>query len=106
VQRRALAAGIRPLKLHATRHTWATLAIASGKSVRWVADQLGHHSPEFTLRVYTHALRDEEPDLSFADFALGDGAGAARCGAALGAQPPGWASKWSETFGKGGAGAW
>jgi len=78
VQRHALAAGIRPLKLHATRHTWATLALASGKaSIRWVADQLGHHSPEFTLRTYTHALRDEAPDLSFADFTLGDGAAAA-----------------------------
>jgi len=65
-----------PRKL-ALIHTWATLAIASGKSVRWVADQLGHHSPEFTLRVYTHALRDEEADLSFADFSLGDGAGTA-----------------------------
>jgi len=78
VQRHALAAGIRPLKLHATRHTWATLALASGKaSIRWVADQLGHHSPEFTLRTYTHALRDEAPDLSFADFTLGDGAATA-----------------------------
>ncbi len=78
LQRRAQREGIRPLNLHATRHTWATLALASGKaSVRWVADQLGHHSPEFTLRTYTHALRDEAPDLSFADFSLGDGAGTA-----------------------------
>ncbi|MAJ61817.1 MAG: hypothetical protein CBC48_18960 [bacterium TMED88] len=44
------------------------MALASGKSVRWVASQLGHASPEFTLRVYAHALREEETDLSFLDF--------------------------------------
>jgi len=28
--------------------------------VRWVADQLGHKDPALTLRVYTHAMREEE----------------------------------------------
>jgi hypothetical protein len=54
--------------MHATRHTWATLALQAGKSVRWVADQLGHADPAFTMRVYAHALREEETDLSFASF--------------------------------------
>ena len=40
----------------------------AGKSVRWVADQLGHADPAFTMRVYAHALGEEETDLSFADF--------------------------------------
>ena len=30
--------------------------------------QLGHKNPEVTLRVYAHALREEETDLSFLDF--------------------------------------
>ncbi len=68
LRRRAQREGIRPLKLHATRHTWATLALQSGKSVRWVADQLGHADPALTLRVYAHAIREAEPDLSFVDF--------------------------------------
>ncbi len=59
---------IRPLKLHCTRHTWATMALAAGKSVRWVADQLGHADPALTLRVYAHAMPQEEADLSFAEF--------------------------------------
>jgi hypothetical protein len=59
---------MRPLRLHDARHTFASLALASGKSIRWVASQLGHGSPEFTLRVYAHALREEEADLSFLDF--------------------------------------
>jgi hypothetical protein len=59
---------LRPLRLHDARHTFASLALASGKSVTWVAAQLGHASPELTLRVYAHALREEETDLSFLDF--------------------------------------
>jgi integrase len=68
LRRRAQKAGIRPLKLHATRHTWATFALQAGKSVRWVADQLGHADPALTLRVYAHAMTGEERDLSFAEF--------------------------------------
>ncbi len=30
--------------------------------------RLGHANPELTLRVYAHALREEETDLSFLDF--------------------------------------
>jgi len=60
--------GVRPLRFHCTRHTYASLALEAGKSVRWVADQLGHGNPEITLRTYTHALPTQEQDLSFADF--------------------------------------
>jgi hypothetical protein len=68
LRRKAHAVGVRPLRLHDARHTYASLAPASGKSVRWVASQLGHANPELTLRVYAHALREEETDLSFLDF--------------------------------------
>jgi hypothetical protein len=36
--------------------------------VRWVADQLGHADPALTLRTYAHAMKNEESDLSFANF--------------------------------------
>jgi Phage integrase family len=68
LRRKAQAKSVRPLRLHDARHTYASLALAAGKSVRWVAAQLGHASPELTLRVYAHALREEESDLSFLDF--------------------------------------
>ena len=68
VRRKAQAEGVRLLRLHDARHSYASLALASGKSVRWVASQLGHANPELTLRVYAHALREEETDLSFLDF--------------------------------------
>jgi len=67
LRRRAQAEGVRPLRFHATRHSWATWALRAGKSVRWVAQQLGHADPAFTLRVYAHAMREEESDLSFAE---------------------------------------
>ena len=38
VRRRAQKQGGRPLKLHSARHTWATMALQAGKSVRWVAE--------------------------------------------------------------------
>jgi hypothetical protein len=46
----------------------AKIAFPSDKSVRWVSSQLGHSDPALTLRVYAHALREEETDLSFLDF--------------------------------------
>ncbi len=68
VRRKAQAKGVRALKMHCARHTWASLALASGKSVRWVAEQLGHADPSLTLRVYAHVIPDEETDLSFLSF--------------------------------------
>jgi len=68
LRRRAQKKGVRPLKLHSARHTWATLALGASKSPRWVADQLGHRNPSFTMNVYSHALPREEHDLSFVDF--------------------------------------
>ncbi len=73
VRRRAQNLGVRPLRLHCARHTWASLALAAGKSVRWVAEQLGHADPALTLRIYAHVIPDEEPDLSFLDFGGGPG---------------------------------
>ena len=72
LRRRAQAKSVRPFRLHATRHTYASHALGAGKSVAWVAAQLGHAKPETTLRVYAHALREEESDLTFAEFGTQD----------------------------------
>lgn len=63
--RAAAEAQVRPLAFHCARHTFASLALSAGKSVRWVADMLGHADPQITLRVYAHALPSDDSDLSF-----------------------------------------
>ena len=60
--------GARPLTLHSARHTWATLALEAGRSVKWVAEQLGHADPMITLRTYAHVMPTEESDLGFLDL--------------------------------------
>ena len=77
LRRKAQKQGVRPLRLHDARHTYASLALASGNSVTWVASQLGHSNPELTLRVYAHAMREEETDLSSSTSAAPDGTPAA-----------------------------
>lgn len=37
-----------------TRHTAATLWLASGESPQWIARQLGHTTTEMLFRVYSH----------------------------------------------------
>jgi integrase len=51
-------AGLRYRKPHSLRHTFASLLLAAGgpDQILYVQKQLGHHSPEFTLRVYGHLL--------------------------------------------------
>jgi hypothetical protein len=68
VRGRAQKRGVRPLRLHCARHTWASLALSSRKSVRWVAGQLGQADPALTLRVYSHVIPERETDLSFLAF--------------------------------------
>ncbi len=57
--------GVRPLRLHDCRHTFATLALEGGKSVTWVSRVLGHSDPSMTLRVYAHVLPEESGGLDF-----------------------------------------
>jgi integrase len=48
--------GLRYRKPHTLRHTFASLLIEGGESLKYVQEQLGHHSPAFTLAVYGHLL--------------------------------------------------
>ena len=70
VRRRAAARHVRPLPFKSSRHTYATLALISGKNPVWVSRQLGHSDPAFTLRTYAHVLPQDYADLSFADFGV------------------------------------
>jgi integrase len=50
-------AGESPGGLHLLRHSNVALRIADGQELVYIADQLGHSDPAFTLRVYGHVIR-------------------------------------------------
>lgn len=62
------ATGLRHVRIHDLRHTYASLLIAAGKELGYVQEQLGHHSPAFTLAVYGHLLpRDRRGEVDCLD---------------------------------------
>ncbi|MBQ0983525.1 site-specific integrase [Streptomyces sp. F63] len=46
--------------MHALRHTYASLLIAAGESVKVVSERLGHTNAAMTLNVYSHLFPDSE----------------------------------------------
>ena len=58
-RRAADAVGVSGLTPHELRHTAASLAIASGASVKGVQSMLGHASAQMTLDRYGHLFPDE-----------------------------------------------
>ncbi|MGH7414140.1 MAG: tyrosine-type recombinase/integrase [Candidatus Rokuibacteriota bacterium] len=52
-------AGLRYRKPHTLRHTYASLLLERRESLHYVQQQLGHHSPAFTLTTYGHLIPRE-----------------------------------------------
>ncbi len=52
------AAGLRHIRLHDIRHTYASLLLSSGVSPMYVKDQLGHSSIQMTVDVYGSWIRN------------------------------------------------
>jgi integrase len=50
--------GLRPIRFHELRHTWATLALEAGVDAKVVSDRLGHATIATTLDLYT-SVSDE-----------------------------------------------
>jgi integrase len=50
------ASGQPMIRLHDTRHTAASLMLASGVPVKVVSEMLGHSSPTITLSIYAHLM--------------------------------------------------
>jgi integrase len=49
-------AGLRHIRFHDLRHTFASLLIQNGESLAYVKDQLGHSSIKMTVDVYGHLV--------------------------------------------------
>jgi integrase len=63
-----VAAELRHVRIHDLRHTYASLMIEAGKELHYIQQQLGHHSPAFTLSVYGHLLpRDRRGEVNCLD---------------------------------------
>ena len=52
--RRVARHGLKRIRLHDVRHTWATLALAAGADIKVVSERLGHASTAFTRDIYMH----------------------------------------------------
>lgn len=52
-------AGLRKIRFHDLRHTFASLMLANGEDIVRVSRLLGHASPTITLNVYSHLLPRE-----------------------------------------------
>jgi integrase len=51
-----LLAGLRQIRFHDLRHTFASLLLANGESLVYVKEQLGHHSIRETVDTYGHLI--------------------------------------------------
>jgi integrase len=48
--------GLRRIRIHDLRHTYASLLIQQGESLAYVKEQLGHHSIKITVDTYGHLV--------------------------------------------------
>ena len=60
--------------MHVLRHTYASVLLDAGESIKALSAYLGHSDPGFTLRIYTHLLPTSEDRTRRAiDHAFADG---------------------------------
>ena len=54
-------AGLRSLRWHDLRHTYASLQLAAEANIKYLSQQLGHADVGITLNRYSHLLQDSHP---------------------------------------------
>ena len=74
-QARAKQAGLRVIRLHDVRHTWATLALEAGIPAKVVQDRLGPSTVAINLSVYSHVTPQLQTDAAdkVAALIIGEG---------------------------------
>jgi len=67
-------AGVKQIRLHDVRHTYATTSLDAGIDPKIVADRIGHANMAYTLAIYTHKStgRDRGAAETVAGVLLGD----------------------------------
>ena len=71
LKRYCLAADIKPVSLHAFRHSHASMLIREGIPINLISERLGHSTPAITLRIYSHIYNDHNTQLAAALNTLG-----------------------------------
>jgi integrase len=64
--------GLRHVRIHDVRHTFASLLIQNGESLASVKEQMGHHSIQLTVDVYGHLVPGGSPQAVDKLDGLGD----------------------------------
>ena len=54
-------AGVKRIRLHDVRHTYATISLDAGVDPKIVADRIGHANMAYTLSIYTHRSTGQGP---------------------------------------------
>lgn len=49
---------MRHLEIHSLRHSFSSVMIASGVAIPTLSRNLGHASPETTMKVYAHEIEE------------------------------------------------
>jgi integrase len=83
-------AGVKRIRLHDVRHTYATTSLDAGIDPKIVADRIGHANMAYTLTIYTHQStgKDRGAAQTVAGVLLGAGWTCVRCSAAYIGTPP------------------
>jgi len=57
-------AGLRRIRWHELRHTFASLLVKQKEHIKYAQTQLGHHAIGITLDVYSHLMESINPEAS------------------------------------------
>ena len=52
-------AGLRDIRFHDLRHTFASQLLCNGANILYVSKQLGHANPQVTMRIYSHWIPND-----------------------------------------------
>ena len=52
-------AGLRDIRYHDLRHTYASQLLCSGANILYVSQQLGHANPGITMKIYSHWIPND-----------------------------------------------
>ena len=66
-------AGLPRIRFHDLRHFFASLLLKQGEGIVYIANQMGHSSPNVTLGIYAHLMgdRNEEAPRRFENAVFG-----------------------------------